>query len=234
MRSFEIDRDEVTATAYARCVSAGACRAPACDDASIPANEGAVRCVAWADAHAYCESVGGRLPSEAEWERAAAGLLPVHRTFPWGLDAGAGDAIGLIDETPEGIRALGGGVAEWVDDVGAFYLLPPRRDAGIADGSTDASADAAPTDSSSAPTTTSTGAAGVDSTEREFADAGPEFTDAGLLIIDDPHGPRDGVWRVVRGGDEHARATLWTTTRRRFRVPLERRPWLGFRCAYDL
>jgi formylglycine-generating enzyme required for sulfatase activity len=230
LRSFEIDRDEVSAAAYARCVAAGSCRAAACDDGSLVANEGPARCVAWADARAYCAWAGGRLASEAEWERAAAGLLPTHRAFPWGDDAGTGDAAALVDETPEGVQHLGGGVAEWVEDVGAFYVLPPRRDAGV-DGSADASVDAAvPFDATVAD---GANASAPDSTEREFADAGPEFTEAGLVIVDDPHGPHDGVWRVVRGGDDRSSAMQWTTTRRRFRIPTERRPWLGFRCAYD-
>ncbi len=227
LRAFEIDRDEVSAEAYAACVAAGTCRAMTCDEGTVPTVDGAARCVAWRDARVFCATRHGRLPTEAEWERAAAGLLPLHRTYPWGDDAGAGDAEAPVDETPEGVRGLGGGVAEWVDDVGAFYIAPRRPDAG-----SDASADADMRDASMDASVAIGDANGT--SQQAFTDAGvTEYTEAGLAIIDDPRGPRDGTWRVVRGGDSSAPATRWTSAGRRFRVPTDRRAWIGFRCAYD-
>lgn len=84
LAAFAIDRTEVTREAYLRCVAAGACapsRVPE-GDARIGALEHPAVLVTASEAAAYCAFVGGRLPSEAEWERAArAGSA---RRFPWG------------------------------------------------------------------------------------------------------------------------------------------------------
>jgi len=45
-----------------------------------------INCVNWAVAFAYCAKTGGRLPTEAEWEYAAAGGSE-NRLYPWGGDA---------------------------------------------------------------------------------------------------------------------------------------------------
>ena len=81
---FYLDREEVTVAAYRRCVDAGRCDPrplidgdPRLADPRLP-----VTSVSWSDADRYCAFVGGRLPSEVEWERAARGPTP--RVFPWG------------------------------------------------------------------------------------------------------------------------------------------------------
>ncbi|HEU4727608.1 MAG TPA: formylglycine-generating enzyme family protein [Kofleriaceae bacterium] len=83
--AFAIDRDEVSVADYRRCVVAGGCDL----DALISGDERYIHDdwplvnVTWLEAQDYCRWRGGRLPTEAEWERAARGDDP-EATWPWG------------------------------------------------------------------------------------------------------------------------------------------------------
>src|SRR5690606_30963585 len=82
--AFDMDRTEVSHGDWTRCMLAGRCsRTFLTDmDGRLSNSQQPVVGVTHAQAEAYCEHLGGRLPSEAEWERAArAGTT---RRFPWG------------------------------------------------------------------------------------------------------------------------------------------------------
>jgi len=85
--SFWISQTQITNAMYARCVAGRACP-PALRKATNPhyydpkyANHPTVY-VTWYYAMDYCKWVGGRLPTEAEWERAARDSTT--RIYPWG------------------------------------------------------------------------------------------------------------------------------------------------------
>lgn len=137
VQSFWLDLLEVTQADYGECVRASVCRAP--DSlASSRLTSGhpeefrkpdhPVAGVSWFDAVQYCEFRGKRLPSEAEWERAARG--DDARRYVWGDDSPdpkrhgvfggrpTTEAVGKYPEGkgPYGHLDLAGNVWEWVAD----------------------------------------------------------------------------------------------------------------------
>ena len=135
--AFYIDKYEVTNADYALCVEAGACNEPDDPDSKTRKNyytnityaKFPVVNVTWQDAADYCKFVGKRLPTEAEWERAARGRDD-NRRYPWGngspkpyhlnltqvpgdTERGNSYAEGI---SPYGAADMLGNVAEWVAD----------------------------------------------------------------------------------------------------------------------
>lgn len=147
---------ETTVAQYRACVEVEACTEPVgrhADDARY--NWGAdgrdrhpVNGVAWSQAEAFCRWVGGRLPTEAEWEFAARGTAG--NRYPWGdsppdcrrahADEGEGPGcrngttteVGRLrdGESPRRVVDLAGNVWEWTADWydPSYYSRAPRAD----------------------------------------------------------------------------------------------------------
>ena len=135
---FWIDQTEVTNRQYALCVTAGQCISPNETDSSLRSiyygnsefDDYPVIYVNWNMAKTYCEWAGRRLPTEAEWEKAARGMD--ERTYPWGEDISCNEAnydpkdscFGdttiagnfTSGESPYGVYDMAGNVWEWVSD----------------------------------------------------------------------------------------------------------------------
>ena len=134
-----IDSHEVSVAQYAACVATGTCTAPAttsgCNASGTGKDNHPVNCVTWDQATAYCawSQPYARLPTEAEWERAALGAGDTK--YPWGTAGpdctranfmgktggcvGGTSAIGAYPAgaSPLGATDFAGNVAEWVSDV---------------------------------------------------------------------------------------------------------------------
>jgi formylglycine-generating enzyme required for sulfatase activity len=129
--TFYMDLREVTNDQFDACVQAGRCSRPMRYRDFMSPTQPRVA-VSWNDAVACCEMNGKRLPTEAEWERAASG--PGHTRFPWGDEPGGcekahvtdrrGHGCGRDTTLPVGSMPAGhfglfdmaGNVHEWVAD----------------------------------------------------------------------------------------------------------------------
>jgi len=145
--AFWIDETEVTNAMYANCVATGKCDEPI--DTKYFLNsvfkDHPVVYVSVDSAEAYCAYVNRRLPTEAEWEKAARGLGD--NTFPWGDNPPNGNLlnyfstvgttrkVGLYHDgvSPFGAYDMAGNVSEWVSDwydSNYYQISPPSNPQG--------------------------------------------------------------------------------------------------------
>jgi formylglycine-generating enzyme required for sulfatase activity len=147
LTSYWIQRTEVTDRMYSICAAKGACKAPAAPDTVMRMAASAfidtpIVGVTWDEAGAYCSWIGGTLPTEAQWEKAAAGTD--HNPYPWGTSEPTCDLLnfnGCVGSPvrgarysdsggPYGVLDMAGNVSEWVSDLYgyAYYHESPAVD----------------------------------------------------------------------------------------------------------
>lgn len=231
-----LDELEVTVARYKECSDGGGClRAakenfwpnitaqqskvydPLCNinDPTAHANH-PINCVNWEQARKFCEAIGGRLPTEAEWEFAA--RASDGRTYPWGddppnaqlLNACGKECVAWMKKNPDPDQPI---AAMYQEDDGWPATAPvgsfPKGKSvwgiqDIAGNVWEWVADYyAPYDPASATTTTT-----------------------------DPRGPKEGSERVIRGGAWNGAMPSWVRPAWRFQSdPTYRTHGIGFRCA---
>ena len=139
--AFYIDKYEVTVGEYKEFIQATGYPAPDWNKIAedSPTDQHPIVYVSWHDAMAYAQWVGKRLPTEAEWEKAARGGL-VGQKYTWGnaidpskgnynRNSGGTTVVGSYPANGYGLYDMAGNAWEWCLDAydSDFYASSPRE-----------------------------------------------------------------------------------------------------------
>jgi formylglycine-generating enzyme required for sulfatase activity len=211
--AFWIDRHEVTAGEYRACVRRGICdlRALTSGDERYLSDELPMVNVTWENADTYCRWREKRLPTEAEWEKAARGTDG--RRWPWGgFDRADGANRGQVEDLA--VRSPVLQLTDWaVDGSDGFELAAPPGS--LPFGASPYGADDM--------------AGNVSEWVADWYGDKDPTESTGI----DPTGAPSGQFKVVRGGSFREPRFFARTYVRLRQPPAERDLTRGFRCARD-
>ncbi|HED36546.1 MAG TPA: formylglycine-generating enzyme family protein [Gammaproteobacteria bacterium] len=213
VKTFYIDKLEVSVADYNKCMKSGNCPAPAddhdrnqyCNQGAKDRNDHPINCVDWDQALAFCKWKKGRLPYEAEWEKAA--RAGSHSRFPWGQNVSCKNAILDDGVTTGSVKGEPDGCGEdrtWTRasrPANAYGLFDMHGNAG-------------------------------EWTANWYKDNAIEA----LYAKGDLKGPKSSKQRVVRGGSWDENKNNLRSSYRNVKPPVSGRAIygsVGFRCAYD-